>query len=140
MQEALVIHQLCRFSGEGNFSRFDDIGAVGVLHGEPGVLFHQQNRHPFGIELADDGEDIPDDQRRQTEARFIQQQQTGAAHERPGNGEHLLFAAGERAGVLAAPLLQPGEALVHPLHVLPDPGLVMPNIGAQQQEIGRAHV
>ncbi len=46
------------------------------------------------------------DQRRQAERRLVQQHQAGPQHQRAGDREHLLFAAGQRAGLLGVTLLE----------------------------------
>jgi hypothetical protein len=81
-----------------------------VLEGEARVLFHQQDRHSAFVEFGDDGEDFPHELRGEPEARFVEQQQARPAHQRPGDGQHLLLSAGEAAGGLVGPFLQPGEA------------------------------
>ena len=45
------------------------------------------------VELAEDAEQVLHDERRQAERRLVEQQQLRPAHQRPGDGEHLLLAA-----------------------------------------------
>ena len=47
----------------------------------------------------------------------------GLAHQGPAHGQHLLLAAGEGAGDLPPPLLQPGEIGRRPF---PDPASMSP--------------
>ena len=53
-----------------------------------------------------------DYQRREAERRLVEQDELRARHQRPGDREHLLLAAAHAAGLLVAPLLQPGEGRV----------------------------
>ncbi len=58
---------------------------------------------------AQDGEDLPHDQRREAERRLVEQQQARAQQQRARDRQHLLLAARQRAGLLAAALAQPGK-------------------------------
>src|SRR2546426_12841694 len=49
---------------------------------------------------------LPIYQRRQPQRGLVQQEQPGTTHQRAGDREHLLLAAGERAGELPAALGQ----------------------------------
>ena len=70
------------------------------------------------MELLDDIKDLLHQDGRQPHGGLIQHQKLGLAHQRPADGQHLLLAAAEGAGHLAAPLLQAGEALVDVLNAL----------------------
>ena len=59
--------------------------------------------------IRDSLEYVPDDDRCQAQGRFVQQEQPGARHERPPDGEHLLLPPRKGPGVLVLSLLQPGE-------------------------------
>ena len=83
-----------------------------------GVLLHQEDRHPFLRQFAQDAKDLFDDQRRQPQAGFIQQQQLWPAHQRARNRQHLLLTAGHGHCPLVAPLLQAREQREHTLYVL----------------------
>ena len=54
-------------------------------------------------------EDLAGDERRQAERGLVEEEQPGAAHESARDGEHLLLAAGERAGLLVGAALEPRE-------------------------------
>jgi hypothetical protein len=56
-----------------------------------------------------------DDDGREPLERLVQQHDLGIAHQRPGDREHLLFAAGELGAAVVAPLLQPRKHLVDAL-------------------------
>ena len=79
-------------------------------------------------------EDVLHDQRRQPERRLVEEQQLGSAHQRPGDGQHLLLAARQAAGSLGAALPQPGEHLEPALDVRRD--LAVPaDVGTGQQVV-----
>ena len=65
-----------------------------------GVLLDQQDGDPLLVDLPDDLEDIPHDQRRQPQRRLIHHDKLGAAHQRAGHRQHLLLAAGKGTGLL----------------------------------------
>ena len=71
------------------------VGTVGDLQGHFGVLLHQQHGHAVAVDLADDLEDLLDQQRRQAHGRLVQQQHLGLAHQGTAHGQHLLLAAGQ---------------------------------------------
>ena len=64
---------------------------------------------PWRVDPADGLEDGLHQQRREAERRLVEQEQPRLRHQPPGDGEHLLLAAGERAGELANALAQPGK-------------------------------
>ncbi len=94
----------------------------------------------LGIDGAHDAEYVLHHQRRQTERRFIQQQQPRTQHQRPRHGEHLLLASGKRAGLLVPPLLQPREIGENPLQILRDRGPILARVGADTQILFRSQV
>ena len=72
---------------------------------------------PWRVDVADDVEDLLDQDRRQAHRRLVQQQHARLGHQRAADGEHLLLAAGERAGHLARALLEPREQVEDALEV-----------------------
>ena len=76
-------------------------------------------------------EDLLHDQRREAQRRLVQKQELRAAHERAGDGQHLLLAARERAAALLQALLQAREQGADPLEILVEMG---------QPVHGRAHL
>src|SRR5207244_8425573 len=57
---------------ENERAELHHVGAVGDLQRSARVLFHEQDRYPGLPELADDSENVGDDQRREPEARLIE--------------------------------------------------------------------
>ncbi len=98
-----------------------------------GVLFHQKDGHPGGRQFPQGGEDLFHHDRRQTQARLIEQQQLRSAHQCPGDGEHLLLATGHGHGPLVASLLEPWEQFEHALHVLA--GVLVTNGDSAHQQV-----
>ena len=70
---------------------------------------------PVGRDGADGLVQLVDDQRRQTHRQLVEQQHARVAGDGPGDGQHLLLAAGHRAGHLGAPLGQAREVRERPL-------------------------
>src|SRR5206468_11066372 len=66
------------------------------------------------------------------ERRLVEQEQAWAQHERARDGQHLLFAAGERARDLPPSLAQDREVLVDALEVVA-PRALPPRVGAEAQ-------
>ena len=135
MQHPFVADHRFRGAAESHLPGLHHVGAVAVLHRQSGILLDEQHGHALGVEFADDAEDLQHHQRGQPQAGFVEQQQLRAAHERPGDGEHLLFSSRERAGHLVAALFQPGKPDVLLLDVGPDAGRVTARVGAQFQVV-----
>jgi len=84
-----------------------DVAAMRKAQRVVGVLLDQEHGDPVArVDFPDHAEDLAHEQRREPERGFVEQQQLGPAHQRTPDGEHLLLAAGERAGALLAPLAQ----------------------------------
>jgi hypothetical protein len=106
------------------------------------VLLHQEDRVPLVAELADDPEQLPHQQGRQAQGRFVQEQDLGPRHEGPAEGQHLLLAPGQGGRHLTAALPQAREQGVHLLQVLlhlPLPSAAQPQVGAQEQVVLHPH-
>ncbi len=72
------------------------------------------------VQLAHDIEDFDDDHWGQPKRGFVEQEQLGPPHQGPGHGEHLLFAARERAARLAAALGQNRKQFVGMVQIVSD--------------------
>ena len=84
-----------------------------------GVLLHQQDRHALAMDLPQRARQFAHHQRRQADARFIDQQQLRPRHQPARERQDLLLAAGQTAGRLAAPRAQDRKSRKHRLHVAP---------------------
>ena len=119
---------------------FEHIAIVGGLESRSRILFHQQDRNAEAAKGRDRVEDFAHDQRRETEARLVQQQQTRLCHQRAPERQHLPFAAGQRAGELPAALAQPRKAVEDFVKVALDLGIGAARIGAEDQIVFDGHV
>src|SRR5690606_21629678 len=101
----------------------EDEHPVSHPEGELDPLLDHEDAHPtlagFGDQLRRD----PAVLGIETLRRFVEEEHLRVAYERPGEGQHLLLAAGQRAGGLAAPLGQDGDPLLH-LFGIPRPAAV----------------
>src|SRR5262245_32265275 len=71
------------------------------------VLLNQEHCELVtSVQFANGGEDLLNQEGRETERRLVEEQQAGAAHQRAGNREHLLLATGERTAALVQTLTQ----------------------------------
>src|SRR5262249_20327536 len=94
-------------TAEHHATRVDDDDIVGEVEGELDVLLDQHDRLPLGLELRDGAADLGHQLRREPFGGLVHQQHARVAHERAADREHLLLAAGQRAGELGVAL---GEA------------------------------
>jgi hypothetical protein len=92
---------------------------------------------PFRGDGADHLENLLHHDRRQAHRRLVEQQQLGPAHQGAADGQHLLLAAGKRAGQLAGALLS-GAGNSHRCvsRSAGDFGLVVAHEGAHRQVFG----
>ena len=82
------------------------------------VLLDQQHGGAVVAHLGDDVEHVVDDGRRQPERRLVEQHDARPRHQRPADRHHLLLAARQLAGRLAALVAQDREQAVDPLERL----------------------
>src|SRR3954452_12095908 len=113
---ALIRRDVAGLAAEHELAELHDVGLIRDLERGLRVLLDQQHGDAGGTQLGDDAENVGDDDRGEAEARLVQHQELGLAHQRAAHRKHLLLAAGERAGELLAPLLEPRKQRVNPLH------------------------
>ncbi len=85
------------------------------------------------VDLHDLLEDRADQPRRDAERRLVEHQEFRVAHQRAADGEHLLLAAGERAGGLLHAFFQPRENRENVIAVLRVQRGVVLQIGAHRE-------
>src|SRR4051812_16791230 len=102
-----------------NLSPLHDDRAVGGLQRKPRVLLDEDDRRALLSNLRDGVEDGAHDERRKPERGLVEQQHLRPAHQRTGEREHLLLAAGKGARSLPTPLGQRGEEVEPPGEVVP---------------------
>src|SRR5262249_53888584 len=117
--DGFVVAQLGARPRERDASDLEDVRAARRVERNPRVLLDDEDGEAFLlVELADDAEELAHDEWGEAERRPVgEQQQARPAHERTTKREHLLLAAGERAGALAAALGHPREVLGDALDV-----------------------
>src|SRR5882757_1181124 len=85
-----IAQQLGAGPGQRDLAVDHDVAAMGELERVVGVLLDQEYRDLLLlVDVADDLEDLLDDERRQPERRLVEQQQPWPAHQRPRDREHL---------------------------------------------------
>ncbi len=132
--------QLVRAAVHGNPPVLQHVSIIRHVQRGGRELLHQQHRDSFVLQPRDDPEHFFHQDGRQAHRRFVQQHQFRIQHHGAGHGQHLLFAAGQRAGQLVAAFLQAREQ-VHGaaqvgLHVAFGPAARQARKGAQQQVVG----
>src|SRR5215211_8118378 len=102
------------------------------------VLLHEQDRGALAIDLRDRLVDPLNEDRRDAHRRLVEQEQLGARHQCPSDGEHLLLAARHGARLLLLALLETREELEYALEVSAYLG-VAAEVGAQLEVLARGH-
>ena len=120
--DRLVVYEIGRRRLVDDGALAHDVGVVGHAHGHAEVLLHQEDGLPRLLELCDHPEDLVDHHGGQALRRLVEQQQIGVGHERAGDGEHLLLAAGQEVTLVLTPFFQLGEDLEH---LLQGPGILL---------------
>jgi hypothetical protein len=93
---------------------FEQIGAVDQLQDLLHILLDDQDREAVSPDAPHQLEDLLDRQGRQPGRGLVHQQQLRPRHQCPADRAHLLFAARQCAGELAAPLPEARKQLVDP--------------------------
>src|SRR3954451_16711924 len=81
------------------------------------VLLDEQDGGTPRVDVADRGEHLLHEHRRQTERWLVEEEQAGVSHQGAADREHLLLAAGERPAKLALALPQAGKERVDALQI-----------------------
>ncbi len=106
-----------------------------------GVLLDQENsRVVITVDLANDVENLLNDDRCQTERRFIEQQQARACHQGTRNRQHLLLTTGEGPAQLATTLGKDREKFHDHVDILLDQDFIRAQISAHLQVLHDRHV
>src|SRR4051794_31359504 len=116
--DGVVGPELGARAGEDHASGLEHVAGVGGLQREVRVLLDYQDGQAFLlVQLADDPEELRDEDGCEPERRLVQQKKPRPEHERARERQHLLLAAAQRPGLLLAPLRQPGEVREDPLEL-----------------------
>src|SRR5207302_8845013 len=87
--------------------------AAGRGEGEVGVLLDEDDADAARADPAEDLVDPAGDERGEAQRELVDEQQPGAAHERPPDSHHLLLAPAEPAGGEVEALVELGEPAQH---------------------------
>ena len=101
--DLLVVAELVGGSRQGHRAVLEHVGVVGDRQRHRRVLLDQEHGRAAGVDLDDHVSNPLDDQRGQSEGRFVEKEEVGLGHQRSADRQHLLFAAGEVAGLRTAP-------------------------------------
>ena len=99
----------------------EDVGAVGQLEGQEDLLLHEQDGQPVALEPRHGRVELVHHERRQAERGLVEHEQARPREERHRDRQHLLLAAGQGAGELAAAGGEDGEEGPGPLERPPQP-------------------
>src|SRR5579863_1421159 len=119
--QGFVVEDFAGVAGEDAAASVENDRLIGNLKRELPVLLDQNDGLSFFLQPLDGAADLRDDQWGEAFRRFVEQQHTRVAHQRAADRQHLLLAAGERAGELRMALAQLWKQLVNPLDI---PGLL----------------
>ena len=105
LRDGGVLEQFFARAGLGDAALLENIGVVRDGERLERILLHEQNGLAHGLDLADGIENGVDQQRREAEGRLVEHDEVGRGHDAAAHRQHLLLAAGERAGDLIFALL-----------------------------------
>ena len=112
----LVVAQRRGEAAEADRALLEDIDPVGEGERELHVLLGEQDGQTLALEPRDLLAEVVHDEGGEPLRRLVEQQQLGVAHQRAGDGEHLLLAAGEVAALTGRQLPQLREEVIDPFH------------------------
>jgi hypothetical protein len=105
-----------------------------------GVLLDQEDGGAIAIELADDGEDLGDDERREPERRLVHEQDARPRHQRARDRQHLLLAAESVPADCSRRSRRRGKRRIHALDIASTSPGSLALVGAGQQVLAHAHL
>ena len=85
-------------------------------------------------------EHLFDENGRKSKRGLIKEKKPGPAHQRPGNGEHLLLASGKGSGALTASFEKPWKVLLDAFQVFRDAVPVSSQEGSEGEIVLDRHV
>src|SRR5262249_34482222 len=115
--DLVVGPQLFRTRGIDHLALAHHVHVINQLERERGVLFDQQNGMAFLLQPRDRLPQPLDDDGREPLGRLVHDQAVRVGHEPAADGQHLLLAARERPGALAASFAQAREQRVDAFRV-----------------------
>src|SRR5579859_3394973 len=134
-----AVEQFGRRSARADRAGFEQIGAVDDLQYLPDILLDDQHGEAQFADMAQEREHLLDNDRREAGGGFVEQEELRLRHQCPADRAHLLLAARQRAGELAAPLFEAREEVVDEGETLAEFGARGANEGADAQIVLDAH-
>ncbi len=129
-----ILLDVLRRAGHHHPAGLQHVGVVGKIERERGVLLDQEHAHLLlAVDQAHDAEDLLHHERREPERRLVEEKQARSQHQRAADREHLLLAAGQRAGLLLLPFLQARKVAVDHREIVRDAGAVAAGMGAETE-------
>jgi hypothetical protein len=114
MEELRVVGQRGTASSGDDLPVHEHHCGVGDREHDGHVLLDQQHAHAEIVgNPPDNGGELIDDDRRQSQAHLVDEQEPGATGEGSGDGEHLLFAAGQEVRPPVCEWSERGEVVGH---------------------------
>ena len=105
----LVGADLVGLAGVDDLAPAEDVDGLGQLKAFCTYCSTTTSDMPRFDQLGQGLVDLVDHERGQAQGRLVDQDQLGAGEVGPGQGQHLLLAAGQAAGGLAQPAAEDGE-------------------------------
>src|SRR5712664_456485 len=115
--QLFIVQNVTGIAGEHTAPGVEDDRLVRNVERQLNILFDENDGLPFLLQSSDGATDFGDDQARMAFRRLIEQKHPRIAHQRAPDRKHLLFAAGERAGILCVAFTQPWKQGVNPVDV-----------------------
>src|SRR5215469_17524814 len=108
--QRFVLPELGCLAAERDASAFEYDGILGKSQRKIDLLLGEDHRNSGVVaDRPQRGEQVLDDDRRQTLQRLVEQQDLGPADQRPRDSQHLLFAAAQPVAGRPAALREQGE-------------------------------
>src|SRR5215210_2151063 len=104
-----VLAQRGRLVGQRHGAGLEHVGPLRHVKREVRVLLDEQDRRALPVDLRDRLVDALDKDRCNPHRRLVEQEQRRLGHQGAADSEHLLFATGHRAALLALALLEARE-------------------------------
>src|SRR4051812_17254775 len=137
--DVLVVDEALSRAVEYHLATLNDVAVVSCPQRHVGVLLDQEDGDPeVTVKAADDAEDLPHQQRRQSHGGLVHQDQARLCHQRAADRQHLLLSTRQIAREPGA-LLQSRKVSEDPLHILTHVGRG-PGVRAETKVLDDRHI
>src|SRR5205807_3199670 len=113
--QGLEIQQVVRRTGSHHLAVLHDVTEIRDSEGRVRILLDHEDRQSAFPQFVNLLENLGDEFRGESQARFVQHQDRGFRHKGAPNPDHLLLTPTETTGLYAGPFLQAGEQFVYVL-------------------------